>query len=74
MSEIPLATHTFENASRKLILGSREEIRTLRTNTQQIIAGDCLQLRSFLTTLPAAPELGRSAVARGLVASGKIRT
>jgi hypothetical protein len=37
-----------------------------RRSTQQIIAGDCLQLRSFLTALPAAPEFGRSASARNL--------
>jgi hypothetical protein len=34
------------------------------TTAEQIAAPDCLQLRSFLTPLSAAGELGRSAVAR----------
>ena len=36
------------------------------TATQQGAAPDRLQLRSFLTSLPAAGELGRSAAARGV--------
>ncbi|HEX8235416.1 MAG TPA: hypothetical protein VF600_05625 [Abditibacteriaceae bacterium] len=43
-----------------------------RTATQQIIATDCLQPRSFLTALPAAAEFSRCAVAQSLAVSATI--
>ena len=49
----------------KLLGGAAGGDSNVPTAAQQGAAPDRLQLRSFLTSLPAAGELGRSAAARG---------
>ncbi len=54
-------------------LKSHQEINTLKQAGQQGAAPDRLQLRSFLAALPAAGELGRSVVARGLAGGMRVK-